>query len=138
MIKTTEDVYKHTKDYSTKKNEHLLVVCMNKKAEVIGSPVIAQGEVDEITVSPKDIFEYALTKEAEVIILVHNHPSGDVRPSPADVSSTQTLIEIGKIVGIPIVDHVIIAENQYFSMRESLNIWQVKEAEQEDVEELEM
>ena len=75
-----------------------------------------------MTISPKEVFNYALTNNAKALIIAHNHPSGDPTPSEADIRSTKSLIEIGYVVGIPVIDHIIIAVNQYNSLKQKYGI----------------
>ncbi len=78
--------------------------------------IIAQGTEKNILVHPQQIFKPAVVHMAAAIILIHNHPSGNVEPSPADIRLTKRLIKIGKMIGIPIVDYLIIADKYFKSI----------------------
>jgi DNA repair protein RadC len=69
-------------------------------------------------VHPREVFNLAIRKSANSIILIHNHPSGDPNPSPEDINITNRLIEAGNIVGITVLDHIIIGDNRYVSFKE--------------------
>ena len=71
--------------------------------------------------SPREVFKNAFLESAYSIIVIHNHPSGDPTPSNEDIKVTETLMQIGKIMAIPVVDHIIIGNNQYYSFYEFMN-----------------
>ena len=81
------------------------------------------GTVNKSLVHPREVFKYAYLSSASGIICIHNHPSGDVNPSREDIDITKKLIEIGKIQAIPIIDHIIIGNNLYYSMVENLDLF---------------
>lgn len=78
------------------------------------------GTINEINISPREIFKEALKENASFIVLCHNHPSGDVTPSMQDDLTTEKLIEIGKIMQIRVIDHLIIGSDSYFSYYENM------------------
>ena len=77
------------------------------------------GTIDKSLIHPREVFKNAYLCSASSIICLHNHPSGDVLPSKADIEITKSLIKIGNIQGIQLVDHIIISENDYFSFFEN-------------------
>jgi DNA repair protein RadC len=79
---------------------------------------VQQGIVNQAVVYPRQVLETALRRKASALILVHNHPSGNVRPSDADIRLTRTIQEAAKMLEILVHDHVIIGENRFFSFRE--------------------
>jgi DNA repair protein RadC len=79
---------------------------------------VQQGIVNQAVVYPRQVLETALRRKASALILVHNHPSGHVRPSDADIRLTRTIQEAAKMLEILVHDHVIIGENRFFSFRE--------------------
>ena len=121
-ITCSEDVYELIKYYRNFDKEHFIVICLNNKSQVICYNHLTVGSIDEMTISPKEVFNYALTNNAKALIIAHNHPSGDPTPSEADIRSTKSLIEIGYVVGIPVIDHIIIAVNQYNSLKQKYGI----------------
>lgn len=98
--------------------EHVLLCMFDTKCRLIQDTVISVGTVNASLVSPREIFLMALEYHAVHIILVHNHPSGDILPSRQDIQITRQLLEGGRILGIALSDHIIIGDNQYFSFRE--------------------
>lgn len=102
-----------------RKTECVMLACMDTKGELISEKMISQGSVKMAPVSPREVFMEALRAEAVSIILVHNHPSGDPRPSESDMEITEQLNRAGKQLDIPLLDHIIIGDNRYFSFKEA-------------------
>lgn len=100
------------------KKEHFLVIHLDTKNQVIGEEVASIGSLDSSIVHPREIFKSALKKSSASIICVHNHPSGDPTPSREDILVTKRLAEVGQIMGIEVLDHVIIGEQRFVSMKE--------------------
>lgn len=98
--------------------EHFRAVLLNTKNRVIGIRTISVGTLDASYVHPREVFKAAVAKSARSIVLVHNHPSGDPEPSPEDVSVTQRLVDAGRILGINVLDHIIIGQAGFVSLRE--------------------
>lgn len=89
--------------------EHFIVLFLNTAKELIGAHVAFIGSLNAVgTVTAREVFKAAIVANASAIILGHNHPSGDVQPSPQDQTTTDHLVEASKVVGIPILDHVIV------------------------------
>lgn len=97
--------------------EHLLVLFLNSKCEIESKEVISIGGINETIMEPMNTFAPALRKGAAAIILVHNHPSGNPTPSMDDVNATRKIIDAGKIMNIPVLDHIIVGESGNYSMR---------------------
>ena len=95
------------------------VLCLSVKHRVVGYGVISRGTLDSTLVHPREVFRTALMGSAASICLVHNHPSGDPRPSPDDDLLTVRLVACGDLMGVEVVDHVIVGEQGYFSYREA-------------------
>ena len=91
---------------------------LNTKAKLIGASDISVGTVNATLVSPRELFLEALKKNAVSIILLHNHPSGDPTPSQEDILLTQRVRKAGDLIGIELLDHIIIGDNRYISLRE--------------------
>ncbi len=98
--------------------EFFQIVLLNTKNHVLGVELIAIGSLNSAIVHPREIFKVPIQRSAAAIVLVHNHPSGDPAPSPEDINVTKRLVEVGEVVGIQVLDHVIIGDNQYVSLRE--------------------
>lgn len=102
--------------------EHFLVVFLDTKNIMIEYKTIFIGTINMSLIHPREIYKEALHIGCTKIICVHNHPSGDVTPSKEDILMTQRLREVGEIVGIPLLDHIIVGKNKYLSFREKLLI----------------
>jgi len=99
------------------KKEHFKSVLVNAKGDIISIENISVGELSSTVVHPREVFNMAIRKSAAAIIFVHNHPSGDPRPSSEDIKTTERLIESGQILGIRVLDHIIIGDGMFSSMR---------------------
>ncbi|HLW21173.1 MAG TPA: DNA repair protein RadC [Cyclobacteriaceae bacterium] len=95
--------------------EHFYAVFLNRANIVIKKQVISQGGTSATVVDPKLIFKYAMDNTASYLILVHNHPSGNLKPSQADIQLTRRLVEVGKNLELLVLDHVIFTDVGYFS-----------------------
>lgn len=97
-----------------------LVLCMfDSKCRLLAEEVVSKGSVNSSIVPPREIFLLALQKRAVHIVLLHNHPSGVSTPSREDDEVTRRIAECGQMIGIPLSDHIIIGDNNYYSYRES-------------------
>ena len=101
-----------------REQEQVVVLAINNANNVMGSFVATIGSIDASIVHPRDIFKFAILSNATGIIVVHNHPSGILSPSKADVSIMIRLVECGQLMGIPILDSLIVTEDSYLSMKE--------------------
>lgn len=102
--------------------EHFYCVYLNSKKEVIERKLLFMGTLNKSIVHPREIFKEAYRLSASSIICLHNHPSGDINPSREDIELTKSLVKIGKINGIPVVDHLIIGDNCYYSFYEDKGV----------------
>lgn len=98
--------------------EKCLVICMNAKSEPLKMQIVSIGSLSGSIVHPREVFKIAILSNAYAILLVHNHPSGDTTPSSEDEKITKRLKGAGEIIGIPLIDHVIIGNQSYTSMKE--------------------
>lgn len=103
--------------------EHFVVLTLSTKNDVIGVHQISIGSLNAAIVHPREIFKIAFLDNANAIILAHNHPSGDPSPSPEDREVTQRLVAAGRLLGIEVLDHVIIGDRQFVSLRERAPEW---------------
>lgn len=99
------------------KKETFRVLLLNAKGDVISVETISVGELTSTLVHPREVFCYAVKKSAAAVILVHNHPSGDATPSSEDVETTLRLMECGKLMGIRVLDHLVIGDGTFTSIR---------------------
>lgn len=118
---TTPDIIAkyYMEDLRHMERECLLVVMLDSKCRRVDDIIISSGTVNSSVASTRDIFCQALKHNAVKIILLHNHPSGDPSPSREDLYVTSRIKEAGEILDIPLLDHIIIGDNCYFSMKES-------------------
>ena len=100
------------------KDEHFAVIYLNARNRIIQVETIQEGIVNQAVVYPRKVLEKALKHKASAIILVHNHPSGHVRPSDADIRLTRVLQDAARVMDIVLHDHLIVGENRFFSFRE--------------------
>lgn len=98
--------------------EHFRVILLNTKNQIISIEEISIGNLNSSIVHPREVFNIAIRRSANSIILVHNHPSGDSTPSTEDINITRRLIEAGNIIGIKVLDHIIIGDNNYTSLKQ--------------------
>ena len=119
-IKNTNDIYNYVR-YELENNiqEKFLCIYLNSNNNIITSKVLFIGTVDCSNIYPRDIFREAVRNNASGIIMVHNHPSGNTSPSLADIDLTNKIINLGKQLGIKVLDHVIIGDNNYYSFLEN-------------------
>jgi len=96
--------------------EHLRGIYLNAHYKVIHDEVISIGTVDANIIHPREVFRPAVERSAVAVILVHNHPSGVVEPSDADVAITKQLIQAGKLLGVDLIDHVIVTKDKFLSI----------------------
>ena len=118
-VKSHQDVIKVVRQQlKDKKKEHFLILCLDTKNNLKKISTVSTGTLDTNLVHPREVFKEAFQSLASSIILVHNHPSGNPEPSEADMEITKRILETGKIVGIDVLDHIIIADNKSFSFKE--------------------
>ena len=99
--------------------EIFLILALNSANKLIRQIKISEGILNSSLVHPREVFRPAILESAASIILLHNHPSGEVDPSAEDKSITRRLVEAGRLMDIPVLDHIIIGHQQYFSFREA-------------------
>lgn len=113
ILLSPKDVWERMEDIRGSKKEHFVVFYLDSRSQEIKREIISVGTLDKSLVHPREVFEGAVKNNAASIIVAHNHPSGDLEPSQADIDITKRLMQAGKILDIRVVDHVIIAENSY-------------------------
>ena len=122
-IRTPADAAEQCKDLATSSQETFVVLSLDAKNGMRSADVVTIGLIDASLVHPREVFIRAIRKEASSVVLVHNHPTGDLTPSAEDIRITKQLVEAGKILDIKVLDHVIIGpalvgQPQWYSMRE--------------------
>ncbi len=119
QITCTSELLNYCKTYmGGLKDERFCVIYLDAQNRMTDIETIQEGIVNQAVVYPRKVLENALKKKASAVILVHNHPSGHVKPSDADIRLTKTIQETAKILDIIVHDHIIIGENRFFSFRE--------------------
>jgi len=98
--------------------EHLRVLLLDTKNRVIDSPTVYIGNVNASIIRPAEVYRPAIKGNATALIVAHNHPSGDPTPSPEDVQVTRTLVEAGQMLGIELLDHLVIGQQRFVSLKE--------------------
>lgn len=120
---TPQDVaYCYQEELRHLESEQFRLLMLDTKSHLIHESILSIGTVNYTCLSCRDIFREALRYGAVSIILLHNHPSGDPTPSKADIQSTKVVQEAGKLVGIPLIDHIVIGDPYYLSMKEQAYI----------------
>lgn len=120
IIRSPEDAAIIAKDViglHEESEEYLYMICMNTKNRIIGMFEVSHGNVNSSIFGVREIFQKALLANAVSIIMMHNHPSGDPKPSREDIEVTKRLVEAGKIIGINVLDHIIVGDT-YSSLKE--------------------
>lgn len=95
--------------------EHFVLLSLNNKNRLSGFKVISTGSLTASLVHPREVYTAALELRAAAVIFLHNHPSGDPAPSPEDIDITRRLKEIGDVMGIRVLDHVVLGQDRFFS-----------------------
>ena len=95
--------------------EHLWTISLDNSNKIVNIELVSMGSFKATIIEPMEVFSIPLQKRAVKLILVHNHPSGTLKPSEADKSVTDHMIQVGRIVNVPILDHLIITETSYYS-----------------------
>jgi len=114
-ITDAKDVYEELKSFSTKSQEHFLTITLDGASHIINTRTVFIGTLNQSLVHPREVFADAIADRAAGIIIAHNHPSGTLEASRADISITQRLKEVSKLVGIELLDHVILSKHGYYS-----------------------
>ena len=115
---TPKEIWEELKDLKNHKKEHFVIFYLDSRNQEIKRETISIGSLNANLVHPREVFEPAVRNLTAQIILAHNHPSGDPEPSEDDLEITKRLVESGKILGIEVIDHIIVAKNDFFSFKE--------------------
>lgn len=116
-------VYDYYKEIlKDKKQEYFYCIYLDSNKRVICDKLLFKGTLNYSLIHPREVFKEAYMQSAQAIICVHNHPSGNVKPSIQDLESTNNLVEIGRIHGIKLLDHIIIGNDNYYSFLENNKI----------------
>ena len=118
-IRSPVDVFENYQSlFKYQVRERFIVFWLNSANKVVGYEVVSEGILNSSLTHPREVFRGAIVATAASVILAHNHPSDNTEPSQEDISITRQLVESGKILGIPVHDHIIFAGNSYTSFAE--------------------
>ncbi len=115
-IRTAKDVFEYVTEMRNLKKEHLRGLYLNAHYKLIYDETISIGTMDTSIIHPREVFKPAIEYGAAAVILVHNHPSGVIKPSPSDRQMTEQLIKAGELIGIDLIDHVIVTKDKFASI----------------------
>ena len=117
-ITSADDVYHHLGTFRNMEQEHFIVLTLNGASRIIETRIISVGTINQSLVHPREVYRPAIQDNAAGIIIAHNHPSGQLEASLEDKRVTKRLKEVGTLIGIELLDHVILSCEGYFSLRE--------------------
>jgi len=118
LVRGPENVYELTRDIRGMNREHFVGFYLNSRNQVLRREIISIGSLNASIVHPREVFLPAVAMSAASIILAHNHPSGDPTPSEEDLAITRRLLDAGRLLGIELLDHVVVARDAYASFKE--------------------
>lgn len=117
-ITSAKDVYEELSSFGSKKQEYFLTITLDGASHIIETRTVFIGTLNQSMVHPREVFADAISDRAAGVIIAHNHPSGTLEASRADIQITQRLKEVAKLVGIELLDHVILTSGGYYSFSE--------------------
>lgn len=118
LVRGPESVYELTRDIRSMNREHFVGFYLNSRNQVLRREIISIGSLNASIVHPREVYLPAVAMSAASVVLAHNHPSGDPTPSEEDLAITRRLLEAGRILGIDLLDHVVVARESYASFKE--------------------
>ena len=118
LLMSPRDVWEQMSDLREQKKEHFVVFYLDSRSQIIQREIISMGTLNASLVHPREVFEPAIKHNTAQIIVSHNHPSGNAEVSEDDIEVTKRLVQAGKILGIEILDHVVVAKTNFTSFRE--------------------
>ena len=98
--------------------ERFVVLLLDGRHRPLGVTLVSKGTLTASLVHPREVFKVAIAANAQAVIIAHNHPSGDSAPSSEDKEVTRRLIDAGKLLGIPVLDHIVLGDGEYYSFKE--------------------
>jgi DNA repair protein RadC len=117
-LRTMPEIVAHLEDIRNKQQEYLVALSLDGGQRLIAQRTITIGTLDVVLAHPREVFADALMDRAACVIVAHNHPSGEARPSQRDTELTQQLAASGQLLGVALKDHIIVTKNDYFSFRQ--------------------
>lgn len=116
VLRTAEDVFAHSQEMTRFSKEHLRGIYLNSHYKVIHEETLSIGTIDASLIHPREVFKPAVEYAAAGVILVHNHPSGEIAPSEMDIEITEQLIKAGAMLGVSLIDHVVVTADGFQSI----------------------
>lgn len=123
FLRSPEEVFQYARDIARLKKEHFRGLYLDTRNKLLKDEIISIGTLNTSLAYPRDVFSPALENHAAAVILIHNHPSGDPSPSKDDIELTKRIYQASKILEIDFLDHVIIGDERYVSLKEKTEIW---------------
>ena len=117
-LRSLQDVLARVSDIRTKQQEYVICLSLDGGQRLIAQRTITIGTLDSVLAHPREVYADAIADRAASVLVIHNHPSGDARPSQKDISLTQQLVAAGQLLGITLRDHIIVAKTDHFSFRQ--------------------
>ncbi len=119
-FKNSREVYDYYRpEFFGLKKERFLCILLDTRNRVFKETIVSEGTLTSSPVHPREVFRDAIKEAAASVMFIHNHPSGDPSPSRDDINITKRLVETGKVIGINVLDHIVIADGRYFSLMEN-------------------
>lgn len=118
-IKDPDDVAKILHDLRSAETERFVTLCLSPRGQVLRRTDVGVGSLTQLALAAREVFRPAIEENAAAVIVAHNHPRGDARPSPEDLETTRKLAKAGKLLSIELLDHVVIGERGHFSIAEA-------------------
>lgn len=116
ILLSPKDVWERMEDIRGSKKEHFVVFYLDSRNQEIHKEIVSVGILNESLVHPREVFEGAIKNNAAAVIIAHNHPSGDLEPSEADIEITKKLIHAGKILDIKLISHILVTNDNWSSI----------------------
>jgi len=116
-LRKTNDILACLEHFRNKKQEYFICLSLDSGQRLIARRIVTIGLLDAALTHPREVFADPLEDRAASVVIAHNHPSGEAGPSDRDIQATQQLVAAGILLGIPVYDHIIIADEQHFSFR---------------------
>ena len=118
LVKTAENVVPLLEDIRFQEQEHFKIIHLDGANQVLFSSIVGKGLVNQCPVHPREVFKEAIRRNASSVILAHNHPSGNLAPSDADLQITKKLVDAGELLGIRVLDHILVSSQGFHSFKE--------------------
>jgi DNA repair protein RadC len=118
QLRTQHDMLVRLQDLRTKQQEYFVALSLDGGQRLIAQRTVTIGTLDSVMAHPREVFADAIADRAACVVVAHNHPSGDAKPSAKDTALTQQLVAAGQLLGVELYDHIILAKTEHFSFRQ--------------------